>query len=282
MAGRTGEVLDRVEDLIRARPEGGNAVVYRQRVRRLLESVAPNGSLTQMTTDGMVRIMGRQVLHPDELAARLVGALDIATDEVAAASDIAGAATTIDDFLGIPDIDGYFQDLVTLSGPGEHGAAAEAFVLASMLAERQLFRFQQYIGGKKGPDAIRYVGKSKKPQIVQVKAYKNLKNLTAASASAEIYRQMQSDLSRLIADFGDFKLPSYDDPTRMVFIHDEIVFKIDRDYLMLSSRKGDFEFFEDLDIELEGVQDQLNEFLRLAQLGRNLRVKVEAVSRTGL
>jgi hypothetical protein len=30
------------------------------------------------------------------------------------------------------------------------------------------------------------------------------------------------------------------------------------------------------------VQDQLNEFLRLGQLGRNLRVKVEAVSRTGL
>ena len=90
MAGRTGEVLDEVETLIRNRPEGGNALVYRQRVRRLLESVAPNGSMTQMTTDGMVRIMGRQVLHPDELAARLVGAPDIATDEVQAASGIAG------------------------------------------------------------------------------------------------------------------------------------------------------------------------------------------------
>ena len=56
-------------------------------------------------------------------------------------------------------------------------------------------------------------------------------------------------------------MPSYDDPSVMVDIDEEIIFRIDADYLWLNSRFGDDEFLEYLDAEIYGLEDQLTQFL---------------------
>lgn len=273
MASRTSEILDAVPANRRAD------------VQVLLER-ANGGSLSPMTEASMRKLMGGQQLHPDELAGRLAGALDIAADEALAAARVVNdpdrAGDIFSQLIRVDGFDGYIQDLVTLSGKGEHGPAAEVYVLSKMIADGEPFRFQQWINGLKGPDVVRFVGPDLVPQIVQIKAFKNLKNLTGASRHAEIYRQMTSDLGRVMDSLGDFSLPNGAIPPVDVPVDGNIVFKIDRDHLYLYSKKSDDDFYADLDGELQALTDQLNQFLADADLGRPFTVTVEAFSRSGL
>ncbi len=269
---RAAFLVGRVGDILAAVP-----VQHRQRIEALLARLSPDGTAAGIDAAGLRKLMGdNATLHPDELGARLAGALEIMVDEAAQ------AGANVDDLLALNRVEGIFKEIVVLSGPGYRQQAAEIFVIAKALADGDVIRIQEDLltaAGTvaKGPDVIRSAGGV--PQIVQVTAQVSVDAILGSGN--KVMKQFTDDLRRVYDQFGGLRLPSFDDPTVIVDASTEIVFKVDFDYLLLNSRKTADDLEDQWVEDAFVLQQHLEDYIAAMDLpGPALTVVVEAFRRT--
>ncbi len=303
LLARTDEVLAEVRRLTTGRPPpriwsdqiyladadvaARSGVEYAMLVEKLLGSLTATGNIDDLTVTDLRKIVGNKQLYPGELAALLVGSIDVLDH------DLRQLGRALDEVLPLgtgsrpplAGLSGYFQLMITGSG-FEHSTRFETLIVADELnkgATVDMLRWglplrvsplTDTMGS--GPDVVRYA--DGRAILRQGKSYSGLRDLVADESwtntvtqewhGPEVLRQLWSDLQRL--GITNFDVPGPPGTTGLVRIDGEITFTIDVRYyyLRMLNRSADPDAldFDDLDEFLYAelapvVEDQFTAYL---------------------
>ena len=314
LVDRTDDVLAEVRRLTSQRPPpriwtnqiylseadiaSRSGVEYLQLVEKLLGSLTASGNVADLTVADLQKILGNKQMYPGELAALLVGSIDVLEH------DLRQMGRSLDDVLPIgtgsgrplEGLTGYFQQMITGSGY-EHSTRFETLIVGDELNNGatidmlrwglplRLSSLTDTMGS--GPDVVRYAGG--RAFLRQGKSYRGMQDLVADESwedavtgewhGPEVLRQLWSDLQRL--GITSFDVPGPPGTATMVRIDGEIRFTVDVQYyyLKLLARTSDPDDIVDaLYEELSGaVEDQFTAYLAKPDVRKFLNIPDDLV-----